>query len=113
MKKVTIILGPPNTGKTTKAKEMVEGRKAAWMDISTFGLLDFSGITPEIEVIVFDGCTYRNKHLLTYYITCKQLHAEKKGCEPILIERPELIIISNDFKREDFRERSWVTFIEM
>ena len=109
MKNVTIITGPPNTGKTTRAKEMVKGRKAVWLPVC----FDFSEITPETEVIVLDGCTSKNKELLKYYITCKQLHSEDPGCRPILIDRPELIIISNDLKRQDLGGRYWLTFIEM
>lgn len=115
MKKVTIITGAANSGKTTKAREMTSSKKAVWLDrLNLDDPFLFQSITPETEVIVMDGLAGK-KCLpeIKLLITTPMLMVNRKGKLPIEVERPEIIIVSNDLKKEDFRERPHLEIIEM
>lgn len=115
MKKVTIITGAASSGKTTKARTITDSKKVVWLDPrNLYDPFLFESITPETEVIVIDDLA-REKHLsvIKNLISSPMLMLNKRGKTPIEVERPEIIIVSNDLKEEDFRECSNIEIIEM
>ncbi len=115
MKKVTIITGNQSTGKTQKAKELTASKKTVWLDsLNLDNNFLYQSVTTETEVIVMDGLTgKKNLAEITLLITTPFLMINKRGQMSTEIERPEIIIVSNDFKKDDFRERPHLEIIEM
>jgi len=111
MKPVTIITGSPASGKTTLAKNMCEGKKSIWL--SSLDSHSFSEINIDTDIVVIDGlATKSNLEKLKSFYTAEKIIVEKQLKDPVKIERPELIIISNSLKKEDFNYRPYIKFIE-
>lgn len=115
MGKVTIIIGAVASGKTMKAKEMTATKKMVWLDRLNFeDPFLFESITPDTEVIVMDElCSKKNLSEIKLLITTPLLMVNRKGKSSFTVERPEIIIVSNYLKKEDFRERPHLEIIEM
>lgn len=114
MKKVTIIIGPQGSGKTTKAIELIGTKKTAWVN----SLLEYPHVFPGVvqkdtEVIVLDEA-FPGDSLedITMLITSKTIMVKKILQQTIFeIERPELIITSNWLKESDFTPRPYLEII--
>lgn len=97
MKKVTIISGPPASGKTTLAKKLCKNKKAVWMDgwemKSDFR---FRAVEPDTEVIVIEMDSINEAYLgrLKMLVTSTHITVNKIGKQPFKMERPEMIIIA-------------------
>jgi len=112
MKKVTIILGPPGSGKSHKAWEMFMAKKEKAIWLSGNNLSDpykFQMVKKGTELIVMDGVT--NLEALHFLITAKSLFIKKKYDLDFMMERPELIVTSNVFTPADFKPRSYQEII--
>lgn len=113
MKKVTIITGAVATGKSKKAREMTASKKTVWLD--RLNLKDpflFQSITSETEVIVIDDLADQKISEIKKFIGTPKLMVNTRGKMSFEVERPEIIIVSNDLKKKDFI-RQHVDFIEM
>lgn len=115
MKKVTIITGAAASGKTTKAGELTASRKTIWLDrLDLDDPFLFQSVTPETEVIVMDGLAGKKSlSQIKMLITTPMVMVNRKGKMSIEVERPEIIIVSNDLKKDDFRECQHLEIIEM
>lgn len=115
MKKITIITGNQATGKTTKAKELTASRKTVWLNrLNLDDPFLFQSITPETEVIVMDGLAgKKNLSEIKMLIATPMLMVNRQGKMSMEVERPQIIIVSNDFKKDDFRECPHLEIIEM
>lgn len=99
---VTIILGFPQSGKTSFAKKLSYKKKTVWLNynyLDGFGLKEIDETTELI--IVDDASIYLEVKRL---ITSPTLSIVRKGFAPKILPRPETIIISNSFKATQFSD---------
>ena len=95
MSKTIIITGKARSGKTTKAKELTKGKKTVWIDPGQLSnAFAFDLVKTDTERIVIDGAGLSNKILCIVF--CKRIEINKRGSAPFEIDRPELIIVSNE-----------------
>lgn len=96
MKKMKILFGPAQSGKTEAAKEMTKGNKAVWIDSRNPKLLDtpyfLCSVNRDTEVIVFDDVPIRHLKDLMGYLYPDQIKVDRKGEEAFFIPRPDVII---------------------
>jgi len=93
MKKVTILVGPKASGKTTTANEMAKGRKS--VTICHPDLLNpfcFDSVDTDTEVIIFEELTEVGQ--LNFLINRDKLTVNKYNSGPFTMQRPEIIIIT-------------------
>ena len=93
MKKVTILVGPPASGKTTRANEMAKGRKSVTITDSSFLNPFGKRLIPEdTELIILEEVTDTDQIV---YISDRD-SIGVFGCKPIdlTFECPEIIIIT-------------------
>jgi broad-specificity NMP kinase len=109
---VTIITGPPASGKTSKAIQMTEGKNAYCLQGHDI-LSDFwtSRLTEETEIILLDDVS--RKDCLKLLITAENLIVNRKGTDSFEIKRPELVITTNCFTDADFTPRPYLKFINL
>ena len=100
MKKVTIIIGPRESGKTTLAKQLTEGRKAVFVDPSNSGPFLFSEVKADTEVIVMEEVHSANQ--VRGIAGSNRIMIEKQGRLKMEIDTPDLIFTSNLLTRKDF-----------
>lgn len=115
-KKVTLILGPSPSGKTTKAKQLTEGKKAVWI----YGLTDsdfaYSEVTRETEIIVIEGADISNKNSFSQFlflVTTVNLIVHKRGVHSFEMTCPDLIITSNTINPEEITPRPNMDIINL
>lgn len=104
MKKVTIILGLQSSDKTTKAKQLVNGKEAIW--ISARDLNDrnqLPRIYEETEIIIIEEATSIEQ--ITSIITIEKIKVRKPyASNAIILKLPELIITSSVLVEGDFKD---------
>lgn len=114
MKKVTIILGPPESGKTFKAKEMCKGKKSVWINNYDLGSpFVFREVDRETEFIVIDEFGDKDIERIKSLITSETIIRSKPGEWDYELVRPEVILTSNFYKESDFTPRSQVEIITL
>lgn len=95
MNTVTFILGAAATGKTTKANELVRGKKCFHMQ--SVKQKFYYKIPVDTEVILIDGFILSDLEDLKVLITSPYISIEKRGFDPVVIDRPEIIVASQYF----------------
>ena len=111
MKKVTIITGEHASGKTTLAKKLCENKKAVWL--SSLDIEKVREVEFDTEIIVIDGLAIEDMEKLKMLITTETFIATPKFKKEFFMERPEVIVTTNCFTKEDFIQRQHIEFIEM
>lgn len=115
MSKVTVISGPPMTGKTTKAKKLVGDRKAVWTYLQARN--QFSEVDFDTEVIVLEGVLFpEQEHIALGLIVSNTIAVTRREGDPLLLPIPEIIITTesniSDLPQGGVFERR-VTVIDM
>lgn len=99
MKKMKVLYGPTQSGKTKAAKQMVEGKNAVWIEFRNKKQLDnpyfFHKVNSATEVIVFDDVPVRFLEDLMSHLFLQVLTINSKGQEAFQIERPDVIITTD------------------
>lgn len=99
--KVTVILGPQGSGKTTLAKEMTKGRTAVWIP-SWCGMLNLREVDAFTEVIVLDECIDLPLLKALYWQT-KFITINPNNTGTILRRMPEIIATSTKWTEANFK----------
>jgi hypothetical protein len=104
MNKTKVFVGLPNTGKTTRALSLVNGRKSQW--ILCGGENDLIDVirnthTYETEVMILDGVNTSSISELNVPLSLGYFTAEINGLEnPVKIQMPEIIICCQGTKSD-------------
>ena len=107
--KTTIIIGPPNSGKTRKAEELTKDKKAIWIHSNDLShCFALSEVQKDTEVIVLEDM--RHVVQLKQILMCKTLMVNRQYEPPFTIEKPDLIITSSCLNESDFPN---ITFINL
>lgn len=101
MNKVTAIIGPQGSGKTTKAQELVQGRKSVWLDSLRIPQRE---ILVDTDVIVFDGLAV-NRHTasqIKYLCSMEKVTFRQPYSEFVETrDMPDIILITNSVKKDE------------
>lgn len=112
MHKVTIILGPNGSGKTTKALELCKGKKAVWLtNINLRNLYPYSEVEIDTDIIVIDEAA--NMPIVNYLIYSVAIVCQKPHGEFCLREMPEIILTSNFITEMHFIRSPHIQFITL
>jgi|GEM_PF-4794519 len=96
MKKVTVIIGPQGSGKTTKAIQLCANRKAAFVSVGKISTpIPYSKAIEGADVLVFDGISALNAVDIKHVASATHIFQKRNG-RLEQIERPEIIITSNN-----------------
>lgn len=114
MKPVTIITGKQGSGKTTKTKELCQGKKSKW--INSLENQSIKELFIDTDVIVIEElATKKDLKNVKKLINTKSLGIRKPYSEfETETERPELIICTHAFSNEDFSDnQNDIRFIKL
>ena len=90
---VTVIYGAPETGKSTKAREVTKGKKAVWFhEKGLTGPFAFSQVEKDTEFLVIEEA--ENIDLCKSIAALDEIVIEKQCKIPFGMKRPHLIIVT-------------------
>lgn len=112
MNKVTIILGPQESGKTTKARELIGERKYTALSKSDLkSPFSWPGVYKDTEVILIDE--FEKCERIKNLITSETITVHKQAEWPFEMTRPEVILVSGLYQEADFIKRRWIEIITL
>jgi len=99
MQKVTLVSGN-SVGRGLEALKLAKGKRVIWADDVDIDPREYDG---EPCVIIYNSLLVRDLAKLKRFVSQKRVAVRVPyGREGISMERPEIIIITNDWEIEDF-----------
>lgn len=112
MNKVTIIIGPRESGKSSLAHALAEKKKFVEINRNELSTkFCFHAVEKDTDLILIDDVEI--KWIATDLITAQEIKIDKRSKSPLIIKRPELIITTEDEKFKGFNNYPWVQIIEL
>lgn len=112
MNKATIIIGPRESGKTSLAYALAEKKKTVEINFHEIGQnFQFHAVEKDTEVILIDDI--KEKSQIIDIVTCQRIKVDKPGKSPYIIDRPELIITTENINFRGIDNYPWVHIIEL
>lgn len=114
MNKVTLIVGPRNSGKTTKLLGLTKGLKATIINCAEKSRSEFllTMVAKDTQVIAFDNVNESGIDMIKNFIVAKKIH-KVGGKSKRLIGRPYIVFTINTdlFKRSDWENLAFIDII--